>query len=299
MESILLPTKLEITSGEKLHEGVLVLEPCYYGYGTTIGNALRRVLLSSLPGAAVTAVKIKGAQHEFSSVPLVKEDVLDIILNLKLLRLRLFRDEPIRLSLKVKGERKVTAKDFEKNADVEIVNPDLLIATLTDKKAEFELEVVVERGRGYSPTETRPRLNQEIGMIMIDSLFSPVRNVGYRVENARVGEITNYDRLIMTIETDGTISPEDAVRESAKILMDYVSLFSNQAATQEVKESTWSETETAVVPEEGTSSVISESENEGSTREETYVAEGESSSETEDKTKRGKKAKAVKKASKK
>lgn len=297
MESILLPTKLEITSGEKPNEGILVLEPCYYGYGTTIGNAIRRVLLSSLPGAAVTAVKIKGAQHEFSSIPLVKEDVLDIILNLKLLRLRLFRDEPVRLSLKVKGEKKVTAKDFEKNADVEIVNPELHIATLTDKKAEFELEVVVERGRGYSPTETRPRVNQEIGMVMIDALFSPVRNVGYRVENARVGEITNYDRLIMTIETDGTVSPEDAVRESAKILMNYVSLFSNEEPpVRRAKEAARVEPESPVLPEEGTSSVIEEMANDSGV--EAYTAE-EEPGDTEEKAKHGKKVKAAKKTSKK
>lgn len=296
MEPILLPTKFEITSSEKPNEGILVLEPCYYGYGTTIGNALRRVLLSSLPGAAVTAVKIKGAQHEFSSIALVKEDVLDIILNLKLLRLRLFRDEPVRLSLKVKGERKVTAKDFEKNADVEIVNSDLHIATLTDKKAEFELEVVVERGRGYSPTESRPRVNQEIGMVMIDALFSPVRNVGYRVENARVGEITNYDRLIMTIETDGTVSPEDAVRESAKILMNYVSLFSDQESpTRLAKEVDRTDSESAVLPEEGTSSVIEEATTDPGI--ETYVAEEEPGN-AEEKAKRVKKAK-IKKASKK
>lgn len=220
-----MPTKFEITPGEKPNEGVLVLEPCYYGYGTTIGNALRRVLLSSLPGAAVTAIKIKGAQHEFSTLSNVVEDVLDIILNLKSLRLRLWNDEPTRILLKVKGSKKVTAADFEKNSNVEIVNPDLLIATLTDKKAELEMEAVVERGRGYVPAETRSRVGQELGMIMVDALYSPVRNVGYRVEAVRVGEITNYDRLIMNIETDGTITPEEAVRNSAQILVDYIGLF--------------------------------------------------------------------------
>lgn len=225
MEPILLPSKLEIKAGTKPNESVLVLEPCFYGYGTTVGNALRRVLLSSLSGAAVTAVKIKGAQHEFTTVPNVKEDVLEIILNLKLLRLRKFSDEPVKLSLRVTGEKKVTAKDFEKNSDVEIINDELHIATLTDKKSDFEMEVVVERGRGYVPTESRPKA-PELGMIMVDALFSPVRNVGYKVENARVGEITNFDRLIMNIETDGTISPEEAVHESSKILLDYFSLFS-------------------------------------------------------------------------
>lgn len=233
MEPILLPTKFEITAGAKPNEGILVLEPCYYGYGTTIGNALRRTLLSSLSGAAVTAVRIKGAQHEFSSLPNLKEDVLEIILNLKLLRLRLFTDEPTKLSLHVKGEKKVTAADFEKNSSLEVVNPELHLATLTDKKAELEMEITVERGRGYVPTEAREVRPQEIGTIMIDALFSPVRNVGYRVENVRVGEITNYDKLIMTIETDGTISPDEAVRASSQILLDYVSLFLGKKPAEE------------------------------------------------------------------
>ncbi len=220
-----MPAKFEIIPGQKPEEATLILEPCFYGYGTTVGQALRRVLLSSLPGAAVTAVKIKGVQHEFSSLPLVKEDVLQIILNLKLLRLRLFSDEPVRLMLRVKGEKEVRARDFEKNSAVEIVNPELLLATLTDKKAELEMEITAERGRGYLPSEARRERPSEIGFIMIDALFSPVRKVGYRVENTRVGEITNYDRLIMNIETDGTLSPEEAVRESSKILLDYFSLF--------------------------------------------------------------------------
>ena len=224
MENILLPTKFEITAGENPNEAKLVLEPCYYGYGTTVGNALRRVLLSSLPGAAVTAVKIKGAQHEFSSVTDIKEDVLEIILNLKLLRMRLFSEEPVKLSLKVKGEKEITAADFEKNSDVEIVNPDLKIATLTNKKGEFEMEITIEKGRGYVPTESRNVRAAEIGTIMIDALFSPIRTVGYKVENARVGDITNYDRLIMNIETDGTINPEDAVKEASKVIISYFQL---------------------------------------------------------------------------
>lgn len=257
MDSILLPTKLEVTPGSKPNEGVLVLEPCYYGYGTTVGNSLRRVLLSSLPGAAVTAVKIRGAQHEFSSMPFVKEDVLEIILNLKLLRLKMYSDEPTKLILHVKGEEKVTASAFEKNANVEIVNPEMLIATLTDKKADFEMEVVVERGRGYVPTEARPKA-PELGMIMVDALFSPVRNVGYKVENIRVGEITNFDRLVMTIETDGTISPLDAVSASSKILLDYFTLFAGKSVEEKEEESSVVEdsTDTLVPPEEGTDGAI-------------------------------------------
>ncbi len=226
MENILLPSKITFEPGSHENEAVLVVEPCYYGYGTTLGNALRRVLLSSLPGAAVTAVKIQGASHEFTSLENVKEDVLEIILNIKSLRMKVHADEPVKLKLKVSGAKEVTAKDIEPNADVEIVNPNLHIATLTDDKAEFDLELTVERGRGFRPTEERKNEGGEIGLIAIDALFSPVRNVAYKVEHTRVGEITNFDKLVMTIETDGTITPEEAVRESSKILLDYFSLLS-------------------------------------------------------------------------
>jgi len=202
----------------------LIIEPCFQGYGTTLGNALRRVLLSSLPGASVTAVKIKGGTHEFQALPNVKEDVLEIILNLKGLRLKCFSEEPVKLTIKVKGSKTVTAADIDPNSDVEIVNLDLKIATITDDAGTFEAELTVGRGRGYVPTEERAGEVNDIGTIAIDSLYSPVRNVGYRVENTRVGEITNYDKLVMTIETDGTITPEEAVRESASILIDYFSI---------------------------------------------------------------------------
>jgi DNA-directed RNA polymerase subunit alpha len=224
MENILLPTNISIVPGEQPNTAILTVEPCFYGYGTTLGNALRRVLLSTLPGAAVTAVKIKGATHEFQAVPNVKEDVLQIILNLKGLRMRMHSEAPVKLMLRKKGDGDVTAADFEPNADVEIVNPDLHLATVTDGKGEFEMEIVIERGRGYSPTEERKRETGEIGMIAIDALFSPIRNVGYRVENTRVGDITNFDKLVMTIETDGTVDPQDAIRQSAKILIDHFSL---------------------------------------------------------------------------
>jgi DNA-directed RNA polymerase subunit alpha len=224
MDQILLPTKISVEATERPNVANLIMEPCFFGYGTTVGNALRRVLLSSLPGAAITAIKIKKATHEFQAVPNVKEDVLQIILNLKGLRLKSFSDAPVKLRLKASGEKIVTAADFEPNADVEIVNPELAIATLTDAKADFELEAVVERGRGYSSTESRKEKLDELGMIAIDALFSPIRNVGYRVENTRVGDVTNYDKLILTIETDGTIDPKDAVEQAAKILLDYFNL---------------------------------------------------------------------------
>ncbi len=239
MENIHLPTHISLEPGEQPNTAVLSVEPCYWGYGTTLGNALRRVLLSTLPGAAVTAVKIKGATHEFQAIPQVKEDVLQVILNIKSLRLRLHSDQPIKLQLRKRGEGVVTAGDFEPNADVEIMNPNLPLATVTEAKGEFELEVVIEHGRGYSATEERKNEVNEIGMIAIDALFSPIRNVGYRVENTRVGDITNLDKLVMTIETDGTIDPEEAVRQSAKILIDHFHLLTGTSgAVDAVAENT-------------------------------------------------------------
>ncbi len=225
MEPIILPSKIEIKKGKLPNEAVITVEPCYYGYGTTLGNALRRVILSSLPGAAVTAVKIKGVQHEFSAIPHVKEDVIEIILNLKQLRMKVYSTEPVRLTLKVKGEREVKAKDIEKSSDVDIVNPDLHIATLTNKNADLEMEIFVSQGRGYVPVEAKEKEKLEVGMIAIDSIFTPIRNIGYRVENVRVGDITNYDRLILDIETDGTITPEEALRQGAELLINHFKLF--------------------------------------------------------------------------
>lgn len=234
MENILLPSTIKYEQGQRPNEGVLVVEPCFHGYGTTLGNALRRVLLSSLPGAAVTAVKIKGVTHEFQALPNVKEDVLEVILNLKGLRLKCFSEEPVKLTLKTKGAKVVTAADIDANSDVEIVNPEMKIATITDDGGTFEMELTVGRGRGYVPTEERTGEGNDLGTIAIDSLYSPVRNVGYRVENTRVGEITNYDKLVMNIETDGTITPQEAVGQCAKILIDYFSiLLQNPAASEE------------------------------------------------------------------
>jgi DNA-directed RNA polymerase subunit alpha len=224
MEDILLPSKIEILPGERENESIMTMEPFFHGYGHTVGNAIRRVLLSSLPGAAVTAVKIKGAQHEFASLANVKEDVLEIILNLKQLRLKLFSEEPVKLTLSVKGEKNVTGKDFEANADVEVVNKSLHICTLTDKSAEFEMEITVAKGRGYVPTEERGKEKGELGTIAVDALYSPIRSVGYRVDDVRVGQITNYDRLTLNVETDGSVSAEEAIRHSAKVLIDHFAL---------------------------------------------------------------------------
>lgn len=200
--------------------GVFEIEGLFPGYGITLGNALRRVLLSSLPGAAVTAVKIKGVAHEFSTVSGVREDVVDIILNLKQLRLRIHSEEPQRLTISVKGEREVTAKDIKPSSQVEIINKDLHLATLTDKKAEFQMEIEVERGLGYVPAEIRKRERLEIGMIAIDSIFTPIKKINYEVMKMRVGERTDYNKLRFHIETDGTISPEEAFGTGVHILLD-------------------------------------------------------------------------------
>ncbi|MEK7620513.1 MAG: DNA-directed RNA polymerase subunit alpha [Patescibacteria group bacterium] len=238
MENILLPSRIQYDDTERPNEGVLTVEPCFHGYGTTLGNAMRRVLLSSLPGAAVTAVKMKGVNHEFQAVKGVKEDALEIILNVKLIRLKCFSDESVKLHLSVKGSKVVTAGDITPNADVEIINPELPLATVTEDGATFEMELTVRRGRGYTTSEERVgEAPRELGTIAIDALFSPVRNVGYRVENTRVGEITNYDKLIMTIETDGTITPKEAVQQSAKVLIDYFSILTDSASSMQDIES--------------------------------------------------------------
>jgi DNA-directed RNA polymerase subunit alpha len=233
MEDILLPSKVSLTPEETANKATLVVEPCFYGYGTTIGNALRRVMLSSLPGAAITAVKIKGADHEFAAIDGVKEDVLEVVLNLKDVRMRVHSNEPVRLKLFAKGEKEVTAADIEPNSDVEIVNPDVHIATLTNKKAEMEMEIFVQKGRGFVPVEEREDEKLELGTVAVDAIYSPVREVGYKVENARVGEVTNYDKLVMSIETDGTITPQDALDQSVRILLDqFNSLIGNAPAAE-------------------------------------------------------------------
>ncbi len=229
MENILLPSKMTFAGSEKANASVLTIEPLHHGYGTTVGNALRRVLLSSLEGAAVTSVKIKGAQHEFSTVEGVKEDVLQIILNLKQLRMRVHTNEPVTLTINVSGKLgEVTGADIDANADVEIANPDHVLATLTDKKAEFTAEIVVKRGRGYVPTENQETVGNDIGVIAIDAMYSPVVSVGMKVENTRVGEITNYDKLIMDIQTDGTITVQEAVVDAVKVLLNHYNWIDSQ-----------------------------------------------------------------------
>ncbi len=206
-----------------------VMEPLYPGYGVTVGNALRRALLSSMPGAAVTAVKMKWVDHEFSTIPNVKEDVIEIILNLKNLRLKVHTEEPVRLSLKVKGEKVITAADIKENDLVEVVNKDLHIATLDNKNAEMDMELIVQQGRGYVPVEQRESEKLEIGMIAVDAIYTPIKNVNYDIENVRVGQMTNFDKLKLSMETDGTITGQEALNIAAHILVDHFSMLINDA----------------------------------------------------------------------
>lgn len=223
MDKIPLPNKFELHETGP-HRATLVIEPLFSGYGVTIGNALRRVLLSSIPGAAITSVKIKGVDHEFSTLDGVKEDVVDIILNFKKVRIKMHNDEEVRLAINVKGKKDVTAGDIEANSAVEVINKDQHLATLTNSNAEFSVEIVARRGRGYLPTEARQEEKREIGMIAIDSIFTPVRNVSLNVDNVRVGQLTTFEQVKLDIETDGTISPKEAVALSGQILVDHFSL---------------------------------------------------------------------------
>jgi DNA-directed RNA polymerase subunit alpha len=205
-----------------------VIEPLQPGFGYTLGNALRRTLLSSIPGAAISSVKIDGVLHEFSTIPKVQEDVTDIILNLKQLVLRSEVDEPVTAYLRAKGPAEVTAGDIQPPAGVEILNPDLHIATL-GKGANLELELVVERGVGYVPAERNKNPRDPIGVVPVDSIFSPVRRVTYTVENTRVEQMTDRDRLILDVETDGSISPRKAVASAGTTLSELVNLFGDLA----------------------------------------------------------------------
>ena len=207
------------------------------GYGITVGNSLRRVLLSSLPGAAVTQVKIKSVQHEFSTMPGVLEDVITITMNLKQLRFKVYNQDPQRATLKIKGEKEVKASDFKFPGQVELINKSAHIATLTNKKAELDMEIQIEQGAGYEPVEKRKRQGKlEIGTIPIDAIFTPIVRVSYRVENMRVGDRTDFNRLYLDITTDGTISPEQAFSQASEILVGHFSLLTGAFVSKPKKE---------------------------------------------------------------
>ncbi len=197
---------------------VFQIDGCYPGYGVTLGNALRRVILSSLPGSAVTSIQIKGINHEFSTIPNVMEDVINIILNLKQVRFKMHQEGVYNVSIKENGEKKVTAKDIKVPSQLEVVNKNQHIATLTNRKANLEIDMTVEEGLGFVTIEEKHKQKLEVGSISLDAIFTPIKKVSYDVENMRVGEKTDYNRLIMVIETDGSITPEQALKDAADIL---------------------------------------------------------------------------------
>lgn len=222
-----LPLQPKVAKKEGENKATFEIEALFPGYGITIGNALRRVLLSSLLGAAVTQVKIKNAPHEFSTLAGVMEDVITILLNLKQLRFKVFADVPQRATLKIKGEKEVKGGDFEIPAQLELVNPDCHVATLTSKSAELEMEILVEKGIGYLPREERKKETEAgVGVIPVDAIFTPVKRVAFKSENMRVGDRTDFDKLSLVLETDGTMTPEDAFSQASAILLSHFSFLS-------------------------------------------------------------------------
>lgn len=228
-----LPSKFKITE-EDTNFKKFEIDGLYPGYGITIGNALRRVLLSSLEGAAITKVKIKGVDHEFSTLEGVAEDIVNIILNLKQVRFKIFSDEPQQITLKVKGEKEVTSNDFKLTSELELISKDLPIATLTAKSSELEIEATVEKGIGYEPIERKQKEKLAIGEMLLDAIYTPVRKVSLNIDNVRVGDRTDFDRIVLGVQTDGTITPEDALNKSIDILTEFLT-FLKQAPTKEAK----------------------------------------------------------------
>jgi DNA-directed RNA polymerase subunit alpha len=238
-----IPKKLEFEADSLTNTyGKFSAEPFERGFGTTIGNSLRRVLLSSLEGAAVTSIRIESVLHEFSSIPGVVEDVTDIILNIKKLRFKMHTDKPKAITIDVEGPGAVYGSHIDTDADIEVLTPDLLIATL-DKDARFTIEMTVKKGRGYVPSERNKEADMPIGVIPVDSIFSPIQKVNYWVESARVGQETDYDKLIMEVMTDGSVRPDDAVAYAAKILKDHLGIFINFEEEGEIIEAEAEEVE--------------------------------------------------------
>jgi DNA-directed RNA polymerase subunit alpha len=235
MQAITLPQKPKyIPIDEK--SGRFEIDGCYPGYGTTVGNALRRVLLSSLPGSAITSVKIKGVKHEFSTIPNVLEDVIQIVLNLKQVRLKSHKDEPVTVTLNVKGEKVITAGMIKCPTDVEVITKDALIATITNARGEFEMEMEVENGIGYVPVDQQQRDKKEVGMIALDAIYTPIRRVNYTIENMRVGKRTDFEKIKLEVTTDGSISPKDAFAQAVKILGDQFSVLTTIKEVEDVVE---------------------------------------------------------------
>ena len=236
-QELIKPNKLDIVPGaEAVRSATIVAEPLERGFAMTLGNSLRRILLSSLQGAAVTAIQIDGVLHEFSSIPGVREDVTDIVLNIKSLALRMHGEGPKRMTLSATGPGEITAGMIDAGHDIEIIDPDLVICTLDDG-AKLSMEFTVNTGKGYVPASMNRAEDAPIGLVPVDAVFSPVLKVAYRVENTRVGQVTDYDKLSLDVETNGVITPEDAVALAARILQDQLQLFINfeepRAVTEE------------------------------------------------------------------
>ena len=243
-QELIKPSKLEVTpEGDGSRYARIVAEPLERGYGMTLGNALRRILLSSLQGAAVTSMQINGVLHEFSSLQGVREDITDIVLNLKLLALRMHGEGPKRMTLTASGPGEVTAAQIQAGHGIQIVDPSVVICTL-DENARIDMEFTVEAGKGYVPAAQNRPEDAPIGLIPVDALYSPVRKVAYKVDNTRVGQVTDYDKLTMRVETNGTVSPEDAMALAARILQDQLQLFINFEEPRELPRA-----EEAVEPE--------------------------------------------------
>lgn len=234
--NVALPSKPRVVKEEEFG-GVFEIDGLYPGYGHTLGNSLRRIILSSLPGAAITQVKIDGAEHEFSTIPHVREDVVTILLNLKRVRLGMEGEGPLTISLKATGQKTVTAKDLIVPSQITILNPDQKIAEITDKSGKLSMDITVEHGLGYVPRDIHKKEKMDIGAIALDAVFTPIRRVNYEVENMRVGDRTDYNRLRIAIETDGTLTPRKALEDSIEIMIHQLkAIIGFQDQTSEVKE---------------------------------------------------------------
>jgi DNA-directed RNA polymerase subunit alpha len=222
MGNIALPKNVKFEKTDKPNNNLVEIGPCHPGFGVTLGNSLRRVLLSSMPGAAPIGIIIEGVEHEFMALPYLKEDILEFILNLKQLRLKMYTDEVVELELDIHGKKEILAGDIVKNSQVEIVNPELVLGHITDMAGSFKASIFVRKGMGYEMVEGRETKEKRVNYIEMDSIFSPVVHVGINVENARVGKMTNWDKITLDVTTDGTISPEEAFNESVKILLEQI-----------------------------------------------------------------------------
>ncbi len=234
MGNIALPKNVKFEKTAEPNHTLVEVGPCYPGFGITLGNSLRRVLLSSMPGAAPIGIIIEGVEHEFMALPHLKEDILEFILNLKQLRLKMYTDEVVELELDIHGKKEIKAGDINKNSQVEIVNPELVLGHITDMAGSLKASIFVKKGMGYEMVENREEKEKRINYIEMDSIFSPVTHVGINVENARVGKMTNWDKFILDIMTDGTISPEEAFNESVKILLEQIEALKNSEISEPV-----------------------------------------------------------------